>query len=96
MSAQGGFHLTRATPSPRQCNLRLRDAGWSYGRDRLHVFPRFGKLAVAGRDDGFPCLIFSELLIIVAIDRPFTGPVKVEPTALAAVLADIGSRSHGG
>jgi hypothetical protein len=33
-------------------------------------------------------LIFSELLIIVAIDRPFTGSVKVEPTPLADVLAD--------
>jgi len=36
-------------------------------------------------------LIFSELLIIVAIDRPFTGSVSVEPIALADVLADIGS-----
>ena len=33
-------------------------------------------------------LIFSELFIIVAIDRPFSGTVKVEPTALANVLAD--------
>lgn len=33
-------------------------------------------------------MIFAELLIIVAIDRPFTGSVKVEPTALADVLAD--------
>ena len=33
-------------------------------------------------------LIFGELLTIVAIDRPFTGPVKVEPTPLAYVLAD--------
>jgi hypothetical protein len=33
-------------------------------------------------------LIFSELLIIVAIDRPFTGSVKVEPTPFADVLAD--------
>jgi len=41
-------------------------------------------------------LILSELLIIVAIDRPFTGPVKVEPTALTEVLADIGSGSNGG
>jgi hypothetical protein len=36
-------------------------------------------------------LIFSELLIIVAIDRPFTGSVKVEPTALSDVLADFGA-----
>ena len=41
-------------------------------------------------------LIFSELLIVVAIDRPFTGPVRVEPTALAEVLADIRSGSIGG
>jgi hypothetical protein len=33
-------------------------------------------------------MIFAELLIIVAIDRPFTGSVKVEPTALANVLSD--------
>lgn len=34
-------------------------------------------------------LIFSELLIItVAVNYPFTGPIKVEPTALARVLAD--------
>jgi hypothetical protein len=37
-------------------------------------------------------LIFSELLVIVGIDRPFSGAVKVEPNALAAVLADIESR----
>jgi hypothetical protein len=38
-------------------------------------------------------LIFSELLIIIAIDRPFTGAVRVEPNALAAVLADVQSRT---
>ncbi|HEX4042790.1 MAG TPA: DUF4239 domain-containing protein [Xanthobacteraceae bacterium] len=37
-------------------------------------------------------LIFAELLIVVAIDRPFTGSVMVEPTALAAVLADFQAR----
>jgi hypothetical protein len=31
-------------------------------------------------------LIFSELLAIVAIDRPFSGAVKVEPRSLANVL----------
>jgi hypothetical protein len=41
-------------------------------------------------------VIFSELLIIIAIDRPFTGAVKVEPSALAAVLADVQSRTGGG
>jgi len=38
-------------------------------------------------------LILSELLIIVGIDRPFSGAVKVGPNALAAVFADIESRS---
>jgi Protein of unknown function (DUF4239) len=33
-------------------------------------------------------VIFAELLIIVAIDRPFTGSIKVQPTPLADVLAD--------
>jgi hypothetical protein len=41
-------------------------------------------------------LIFSELLIVVAIDRPFTGTVKVEPNALADVLADFGSEPDNG
>ncbi len=36
-------------------------------------------------------LIFSELLIVVAIDRPFTGTVKVGPEALTDVLVDFGS-----
>jgi hypothetical protein len=40
-------------------------------------------------------LIFSELLIIIAIDRPFTGSVRVEPRALAEVLADFGSSAPG-
>jgi hypothetical protein len=38
-------------------------------------------------------LIFSELLIIVGIDRPFSGAVKLGPNALAAVLADVESKS---
>jgi hypothetical protein len=36
-------------------------------------------------------LMLSELFIIVAIDRPFTGRVKVEPNALEEVLKDFGS-----
>ena len=36
-------------------------------------------------------LILSELLIIVGIDRPFSGPVKIGPNALAAALADVES-----
>jgi len=41
-------------------------------------------------------LIFSELQIIIAIDRPFTGAVKVGPNALAEVLADFESRPASG
>jgi hypothetical protein len=33
-------------------------------------------------------LIFSELLVVVGIDRPFSGTIKVGPNALAAVLAE--------
>ncbi|QAY96379.1 hypothetical protein CWB41_12095 [Methylovirgula ligni] len=33
-------------------------------------------------------LIFSELLIIVVLDRPFSGTVKVGPDAIADVIAD--------
>jgi len=40
-------------------------------------------------------LMLSELFIIVAIDRPFTGAVKVEPTALVEVLNDFGSSPGG-
>jgi hypothetical protein len=35
-------------------------------------------------------LIFAGLLIIVAIDRPFSGTVTVRPEALAAALTDFG------
>jgi tryptophan-rich sensory protein len=38
-------------------------------------------------------LILSELLIIVGIDRPFSGAVKIGPNALGAVLADVQARS---
>lgn len=38
-------------------------------------------------------LIFSELLIIIAVDYPFTGPIQVEPTAFARVLAEFGPGS---
>ncbi|MGB8631558.1 MAG: hypothetical protein WCD69_19610 [Xanthobacteraceae bacterium] len=33
-------------------------------------------------------MIFSELLVVAGIDRPFSGTVKVGPNALATVLAD--------
>ena len=35
-------------------------------------------------------LIFSGLLVIIAIDHPFAGSVRVEPEALETVLADFG------
>ncbi len=37
-------------------------------------------------------LIFAGLLIIVAIDFPFTGTVKIDPAPLATVLRDFGAR----
>ena len=33
-------------------------------------------------------LIFSKLLVIIAIDHPFAGSVRVGPEALITVLAD--------
>jgi len=33
-------------------------------------------------------LIFAELLVVVAIDRPFAGAVRVHPNALSEVLSD--------
>jgi hypothetical protein len=41
-------------------------------------------------------LIFSGLLVIVTIDRPFAGSVKVTPEALLAVLHELGSASQPG
>jgi hypothetical protein len=38
-------------------------------------------------------LIFSGLLIIIAIDHPFAGTVKVESEPLSGVLADFGGTS---
>ena len=38
-------------------------------------------------------LICSGLLVIVAIERPFAGVVKVEPVAIFEVLQDLG-RGH--
>jgi hypothetical protein len=35
-------------------------------------------------------MIFSELSVVVGIDRPFSGSIKVGPNALAAVLAEYG------
>jgi len=39
-------------------------------------------------------LIFSGLLIIVAIDHPFAGSVKVTPEALVIVLHEFGAPAH--
>jgi hypothetical protein len=41
-------------------------------------------------------LIFSGLLVIVAIDHPFAGLAKVEPEALSLVLEDLGRGDKGG
>jgi len=40
-------------------------------------------------------IIFSELLVIVAVDRPYSGSVMVAPTALADVLADFTAETSG-
>src|SRR5882757_2334459 len=40
-------------------------------------------------------LIFSGLLVIVAIDHPFAGLAKVEPEALSLVLEDLGRGDKG-
>jgi hypothetical protein len=40
-------------------------------------------------------LIFSELLAIVTIDRPFSGVIKVQPHALVYVLADFKAMAGG-
>ena len=40
--------------------------------------------------DALAMLIFSGLLVIVTIDHPFTGVVKVEPEALLVVIHDLG------
>ena len=37
-------------------------------------------------------LIFSALLLIVAIDHPFAGPVKVHPDALHVVQEEFGQQ----
>ena len=39
-------------------------------------------------------LIFAGLFVIVAIDRPFAGSVKVQPEALHAVLNEFGRMKH--
>lgn len=36
-------------------------------------------------------LIFSELLIVIALDRPFSGGIKEPPQALVEILADFGA-----
>ena len=39
-------------------------------------------------------LIFSGLHVIIAIDHPFAGSVKVQPEALLAVLEDLGKKAQ--
>ena len=45
---------------------------------------------------GLSILIFSGLLVILAIDHPFSGYVKVRPEALVEVLHDLGRGTHAG
>jgi len=40
-------------------------------------------------------LIMSGLLIIVSIDRPFTGAVRVEPDGLLVVIEDLNRGGTG-
>ena len=40
-------------------------------------------------------LIFAELLIVIAIDRPFTGAAAVTPDALTAVPGDFAAAGGG-
>ncbi|KLK90810.1 hypothetical protein AA309_23735 [Microvirga vignae] len=39
-------------------------------------------------------LIFSGLLVIIAINHPFAGPVRVDPEPLLAVLEDFGAKAQ--
>jgi hypothetical protein len=39
-------------------------------------------------------LIFSGLLVIIAINHPFAGPVRVHPEALLEVLEDLGEKAQ--
>jgi hypothetical protein len=55
----------------------------------FHLFLRNAQFAGADNDDRAVVRSdFFELLTIVMIDRPFSGAIKVEPRALADVLAD--------
>jgi hypothetical protein len=37
-------------------------------------------------------LIFSALLVVVAVDHPYAGPVRLQPDALSAVLNDFAAK----
>ena len=39
-------------------------------------------------------LIFAGLLVIVATDHPYAGPVRVQPEALLAVLEEFGEKAN--
>ena len=57
-----------------------------FGTENLHVQSMMtGILAF---------LIFSGLLVIIAINHPFAGPVRVPPEALLAVLEDFGTKAQ--
>jgi len=54
------------------------------------VAVRRAQVVIAAR---LSILIFSELPVIIVIDHPFAGSVKVEPDALLAVLVDFAASS---
>jgi hypothetical protein len=72
--------------------------GWWRRTDgRIHFFFGTRNLRVQILMTGLLALVvFSELWTVIAIERPFTGTVKVEPTALSNVLADFGSDGGAG
>lgn len=57
-----------------------------FGLENLH--------AQTAMTAGLSILIFSGLLVILAIDHPFAGYVKVSPEALVEVLHDLGRGTH--
>ena len=55
---------------------------------RLYAITTDNLRAQAVMTGALTALIFSGLLVIVVIDRPFAGTVKVSPEALSAALHD--------
>lgn len=60
---------------------------WFFGAENL-----WAQVAMTG---ALSALVFAGLLIIVAIDRPFAGTVRIEPEALSAVRADFAGGPPG-